>query len=43
MFIQAALEPASREKWSVAFLSVVRCREAFHNLGVQVVAEFDSD
>jgi hypothetical protein len=34
--MQAALEPAGREKWSKA-------REAFHELGVQDFAGFDSD
>jgi hypothetical protein len=42
-FTHAALELASREKWYAAFLSTAECREAFHRLGVQDVAEFDSD
>jgi hypothetical protein len=36
------MEPAGREKW-LTFFSVVWCREAFHRLGVQDVAEFFSD
>jgi hypothetical protein len=41
-FIQAALEPAKGGKWCCCFQCSVG-REAFHGLGVQDVAEFDSD
>jgi hypothetical protein len=43
-FIQAALEPAGREKWLCFFFRVAWwCKEAFPGLGVQDVAEFDFD
>jgi hypothetical protein len=42
-FMQAALELAGREKWLCFLFSVVWHMEAFHRLGVQDVAEFDSD
>jgi hypothetical protein len=38
-FMQAALMPGVGEKWC----HLVPCREAFHGLGVQNVAGFDSD
>jgi hypothetical protein len=38
-FMQAALQPAVREKWCY----LVQHREDFHELGVQDVAGFDSD
>jgi hypothetical protein len=43
--MQAALEPAVREKQLCFFFSVVLPPhwEAFHRLGVQDVTEFDSD
>jgi hypothetical protein len=39
----AALEPARQEKRCATFLSMAGPREVFHRLGVQDVAEFDSD
>jgi hypothetical protein len=42
-FTQAALELADREKWHGTFLSTVGSREAFYGLGVQDVADFNSD
>jgi hypothetical protein len=42
-FVQAALEPAGREKWHTAPLCMAGHRETFHGLGVQDVVEFDSD
>jgi hypothetical protein len=51
-FVQAALKPAGGEKWLLLFsrqtltgtgFSVAGCREAFHELGVPDVTEFDSD
>jgi hypothetical protein len=41
--MQALLELAGGEKWHVSFFSTAEHREAFHELGVQDVAEFDSD
>jgi hypothetical protein len=41
--MQAALELAGREKWPDAFLSAAGHEETFHWLGVQDVAEFNSD
>jgi hypothetical protein len=40
--MQAALEPAGRQKWYTVF-SAVQCREIFLGLGVQDIAELDSD
>jgi hypothetical protein len=42
-FIQTALEPVSRERNGFSFLSVAQHKKVFHGLGVQDVAEFDSD
>jgi hypothetical protein len=41
-FQQAALELTGGEKWCHSF-SVVWHKETLHELGVQVIAEFDSD
>jgi hypothetical protein len=41
--MQAGLEPVVLGKMAPTFLSASRCGEAFHGLGVQDVAEFDSD
>jgi hypothetical protein len=42
-FTQAALEPASGQKWHAASLGAVKHREAVHGLGVQDVTDFNSD